>query len=137
MKGLIGAGGILPARVLLAQLAQYGAARFGYVPTLAWINAGDRFLDGLCVACVLASVLLFLNIDPRLFLVLLWSVYLSIVSIGGDFMSFQWDALLLETGFLAIFFAPPGLLPQRNGSPSPSSPVLFLLRWLLFRLMLQ
>ena len=33
-----------------------------------------------------------------------WVFYLSLVTVGQDFLSFQWDALLLEAGFLAIFF---------------------------------
>jgi hypothetical protein len=50
-------------------------------------------------------------------------------------LNFQWDDFLLETGFLAIFFAPLRWLPSRR-SESPISPwAHFLLRWLLFRLL--
>jgi hypothetical protein len=38
--------------------------------------------------------------------VLAWACYLSLVTVGQEFLSYQWDILLLETGFLAIFFAP-------------------------------
>jgi len=137
LEGLIGSRGILPAHGFLEHLVQYGPARYWYVPTLAWVNSSDLFLKGLCISGVVVSILVFLNMAPRLFLFVLWALYLSLVSIGGDFMSFQWDALLLETGFLAIFLAPPGLLPQRNGAPSPAPFSIFLLKWLLFRLMLQ
>jgi predicted DCC family thiol-disulfide oxidoreductase YuxK len=137
IRGLIGADGILPAHSLLSHLSAYGAVRFWYVPTLAWINSSDTFLVSLCTAGFLFAVLLFLNITPRLSLVALWTLYLSIVSIGGDFMNFQWDALLLETGFLAIFLAPRGFLPQRQGVGGPAPWVVFLFRWLLFRLMFQ
>ena len=34
---------------------------------------------------------------------LLYVLYLSLCTIGQDFLSFQWDMLLLEAGFLAIF----------------------------------
>ena len=66
-----------------------------------------------------------------------WVFYLSLVTVGQDFLSFQWDALLLEAGFLAIFFAPPSVAeaPWRRGSAAVSSVVLWLERWLLFRLM--
>ncbi len=137
IKGLIGSSGILPARDLLTHLVPYGAARFWYVPTLAWFNSSDSSLVGLCAVGVLFSVFLLLNIAPRLSLAALWTLYLSLVSIGGDFMNFQWDALLLETGFLAIFLAPRGFFPQRRGASGPSPLILFLLRWLLFRLMFQ
>jgi predicted DCC family thiol-disulfide oxidoreductase YuxK len=137
VRGLVGAQGILPAQRFLAHMAQYGAVRFWYVPTLAWLNAGDRFLVGLCVAGFAVSILVFLNIAPRWNLAASWILYLSLVSVGGDFMNFQWDALLLETGFLAIFLAPAGFLPQRHGASAPPPAILFLLRWLLFRLMFQ
>ena len=137
IKGLIGSQGILPAHDFLEHLVSYGYARFWYVPTLAWVNSSDRFLVGLCGAGVVFSLLALFNIAPRLAFAALWALYLSLVSVGGDFMSFQWDALLLETGFLAIFYAPGGLFPQRQGSSSPSPVLLFLLRWLLFRLMFQ
>jgi hypothetical protein len=71
-------------------------------------------------------------------------MYLSIVTVGGDFMSFQWDALLLETGFLAIFFShfklfdlPTRLAEEAAKLPEPSPIVLWLLRILLFKLMLS
>ena len=137
IKGLNGSQGIIPAHEFLGRLAHYGAIRFWYVPTLAWFNASDPFLIGLCVAGVVLSVLMLFNIAPRDSLLAAWLLYLSLVSVGGDFMNFQWDALLLETGFLAIFWAPGGVLPQCQGAPSPAPSILFLLRWLLFRLMVQ
>ena len=39
-------------------------------------------------------------------------IYLSLSTICREFLGFQWDILLLETGFLAIFFAPLSLLPH-------------------------
>jgi len=135
IRALNGAQGILPAREFLEHVSHYGAVKFWYVPSLAWLNSSDAFLVGMCVAGGIMSCVLFFNIAPRPSLALLWVLYLSIVSIGGDFMNFQWDALLLETGFLAVWFAPDGFLPQWRGSAPPSRPVLFLLRWLLFRLM--
>jgi hypothetical protein len=55
----------------------------------------------------------------------------------GEFLGFQWDNLLLETGLLAILFAPPQLLPGLRRAAPPSRLVLWLLRWLLFRLMFE
>ena len=39
-------------------------------------------------------------------LIALFVFYLSLTIAGQTFLSFQWDILLLETGFLAIFLAP-------------------------------
>jgi len=55
----------------------------------------------------------------------LWGAYLSIVNVGQTFYSFGWETLLLETGFLAIFFGPVWTAPPLA--------LIWLLRWLLFR----
>jgi hypothetical protein len=55
--------------------------------------------------------------------------------VGSIFLNFQWDALLLEAGFLAMLLAPLKMRPRPSSEPAPSGVVLFLLRWLLFRLM--
>jgi hypothetical protein len=68
---------------------------------------------------------------------LLWLIYLSLSAIGREFLSFQWDVLLLETGFLGIFFAPRQLLPRPSREAPPSRLVIWLFRWLLFRLMIE
>jgi hypothetical protein len=81
--------------------------------------------------------LLITNIAPAICLSLLWLIYLSLMCVGEDFLSFQWDALLLETGLLAIFFAPLHIFPSRAKASPPSRAMLWLLRWLLFRLMFE
>jgi hypothetical protein len=62
---------------------------------------------------------------------------LSLSTICREFLGYQWDILLLETGFLAIFFAPLTLFPRVYRTAPPSRTMLWLLRWLLFCLMLQ
>jgi hypothetical protein len=138
IDGLIGSGGILPAaRFLTAAHAEYGGEAHQLFPTLAWFNSSDAFLHvlswgGACVAAVLVIGFL-----PQLCLLLLWAFYLSIVNIGQPFLGFQWDSLLLEAGFLAIFFAPARLTlsSRRTPLPPPSRLMRLLLVWLLFRLM--
>jgi hypothetical protein len=46
------------------------------------------------------------GLAPVFSLGLLFVLYLSLTIAGHTFLSFQWDILLLETGFLALFFAP-------------------------------
>jgi predicted DCC family thiol-disulfide oxidoreductase YuxK len=102
--GLIGVNGILPAGEFLGRVASsFGAARFVAVPTIFWWGASDVTLKGVCWAGVILSVLLLVGRRQRPILVLLYLFYLSLVSAGQEFLSFQWDALLLEAGFLAIF----------------------------------
>ena len=136
IDGLIGSDGILPAeRYLSAVREQVGLERYLAFPTLCWLNDSDAFLHLLCGGGVFLSLLLIVGVAPVLALTGLWLFYLSLVSAGQSFLGFQWDALLLETGFLAIFFAPLRILPGISREPVPSPVVLWLLRWLLFRLM--
>lgn len=63
----------------------------------------------------------------------LWILYLSIFKIGQTFASFQWDTMLLEVGFLTMFF-----IPKRRGDKESVDEINVvvreLLRWLAFRL---
>lgn len=131
VKGLIGSQGILPAQEFLdaVSLRYSGAEKVRLVPTVFWFTgAGDIALVFACVLGVAASALLIFGVTPALSLTLLFVLYLSLFSVGRDFLSFQWDILLLEAGFLAIFFA-----ATKNASPV----MLFLLWWLLFRFMFE
>jgi predicted DCC family thiol-disulfide oxidoreductase YuxK len=133
MDGLFGSHGILPASELVQAAAQQlHASRWWVLPTLAYFNSSDPFLHGLCLAGIIGSILLSIGITPLLMTIVLWCCYLSLVSIGQIFLGYQWDALLLETGFLAILWAPAFWASSRARPPRS---VLFLLRWLLFRLM--
>jgi hypothetical protein len=53
------------------------------------------------------------------------------------FLSFQWDILLLETGFVAIFVAPLGLRSRFLADQHPPRLAVCLVWWLLFRLMFE
>jgi len=137
IKGLIGREGILPAGVFLGQLQPvFGRARFTAVPTLCWFNASDHSLQFLCWAGVALSLALFVGIAPVATLVLLWACYLSLLNVSGVFLGYQWDVLLLETGFVAIWLAPLDLLPHWPPQVTSPHPIaVWLARWLLFRLM--
>src|SRR5207253_10170122 len=133
--GLIGGHGILPvADCLKAVQEAIGGERYYLVPTLCWLDSTDRFLGGLCAAGAALSGLLILGVAPVPVLFLLWAFYLSLTVAGQGFLSYQWDALLLETGFLAVFFAPLELWPRRGSEAPPARAILWPLRWLLFRL---
>ncbi len=136
VDGLIGSHGILPAAEFLRSIAErVGPERFWWLPTLGWWNASDWFLRLLCGGGAGLAVLLFCGVAPRLVSAALWVAYLSLGTLGQDFLSFQWDTLLLECGFLAIFFAPRQWLPDLARETPPSIVIVWLYRWLLFRLM--
>jgi len=134
--GLVGSGGILPAERFLAAVEQNrGPERYWLVPSLFWLNPSDGFLHVLCGTGTALSLLALVFVAPALVFLLLWVLYLSLFSIGGEFMHFQWDILLLETGFLAIFLAPWQLLPRQPTERQPSVVAIWLVRFLAFRLM--
>jgi len=120
--GLIGSHGISPVAEYLHSLREYYGAVYWQVPTVFWLNASDGMIKAVDVAGICLSVVLVLGVRWRILRVALFVLYLSLVTAGQEFMGYQWDALLLEAGFLAILLG--------------SSPiVVWLYRWLLFRLM--
>jgi predicted DCC family thiol-disulfide oxidoreductase YuxK len=141
IDGLMGHNGILPADQFMTAAQQQcdlngiGLNRFHLLPTFCWIDASDAALRCQCAAGVLLASLLLVGVLPVPSLCLLWMLYLSLVTAGRDFLAFQWDNLLLEAGFLAIFLAPLQFLPRISREAPPSRIVLWLLRMLLFKLM--
>ena len=136
LDGLFGSRGILPIRDYLEGIAdRKGGPDLRRVPSLFWLDASDAALHGACALGTLLSSLVIAGVASGPALLLLWGLYLSFASTGQAFLSYQWDVLLLEAGFLGALLAPWGVLPGAAGAPP--DPALFLLWWLLFRLILQ
>lgn len=124
VRGLVGERGILPAgRFLEAVAAALPVRPWLQVPTVFWFDARDAVLVGACVAGALAAGVAAAGRVRMAALALCYVLYLSLFYAGQDFMSFQWDLLLLEAGFLAIFL------------PLGTRAVPWLFRLLLFRFM--
>jgi hypothetical protein len=136
VQGLIGPEGIAPADAYLLDVrARLGSEGSWRVPTVFWLGASDTALLLGCAAGVALSLVVVTGVAAGPALALLWGLYLSYTSIGNVFLRYQWDALLIETGFLALFLAPWSIrrhAPYRTTVPRVP---LWLLRWLLFRLM--
>jgi lipase maturation factor 1 len=138
VDGLIGENGILPVgQYLGAVREQVGSDAYLALPTLCWFDSSGAALHLLCGAGAVLSVILMLGLAPLLSLALLFVLYLSLTIAGQQFLSFQWDILLLETGFLALFFAPVVWRMRREDEAPLSRVGLFLLKLLLFKLMLM
>jgi uncharacterized membrane protein YphA (DoxX/SURF4 family) len=138
LDGILGSHGIAPAARYLARVreARGGAAAWLEVPTLLWLGASDGALHALCAGGALLALALVAGLAPRLALAGLFASYLSLVSAGGIFLAYQWDNLLLETGFLSLLVAPGGLLPfRRPWTPRPPLAI-WLPRCLLAKLLL-
>ena len=135
IQGLIGPRGLLPAEGYLAQVARVlGSARFWYAPTVFWWAASDHALLGVCVAGMIASLLVALNLLPRGLLVICFIGFLSCIAAAQEFSSYQSDGMLLEAGFISLFFAPNGWRPRFGAENPPSRASRFLLIWLMFRI---
>ena len=124
ITGLVGSNGILPFENLLDHIFQlHGKAAWLLLPNLFWINSSDFALRLVASLGCFFSLLLFFGVFKKWSLILLFVLYLSIFHAGQTFLTFQWDSLLLEAGFLAIFLV---------AGPTPF--LIFLFHWLLFRL---
>jgi predicted DCC family thiol-disulfide oxidoreductase YuxK len=123
-QGLIGSHGILPLADLVDAISsRAGPERFFLMPMLFWWNSSDLAIQVVCWAGAGLSVLLVLNLLPRVSLFLLYVLYLSLLYGGQIFMTYQWDTFLLEAGFVALLLS------------FATMPGVWLLRWLLFRFM--
>jgi lipase maturation factor 1 len=135
IKGLIGPQGIEPAAHFIQAVAQYyGATRYWHAPSLFWIASSSPVVMAVMWVGIAASILALLNLWPRLSLFVCWICFLSFVSVAGDFSSYQSDGMLLEAGFISLFFAPGGLWPGLGSDDPPSRISLWLLRWEWFRI---
>jgi len=114
--GLIGSHGILPVTDFLRGVHDYlGVSAYWNIPTLLWVNSGDVFLKLVWIAGVCLSILLLFGANARVVRLGLFVLYLSLDTAGQVFMTYQWDALLLEAGFLAVFLGSEVVIVRRYG----------------------
>lgn len=125
---LLGSHGLLPVPFFLRNVS------FWRSPSLFFLHYSDGFATGLAWVGVACSVLAVAGVSERFGTPVsmavwgvMWLLYLSFVNVGQTWYAFGWETLLLEAGFLAIF------LGARNVAPPVL--VIWMFRWLLFRLM--
>ncbi len=120
---LIGSQGVLPVTLYLSRMRE--AFRSGGVlaaPSFLWLNSSDAIIQIVWIVGAMCSILAFFGVFWRGALMLAFLLYLSLLNNSQEFLSYQWDILLVETGFLAVFLG-------------YSRTIVWLFRWLLFRLM--
>ena len=135
IKGLIGPQGILPVHDYLPAVARaYPLAKIWFAPTLFWLSSTSHALIIDTTIGLIASIAAFLNLWPRLSFFICFVCFLSFVSAAQDFSNYQSDGMLLEAGFITLFFVPRGLRPGLGAAAPPSRASLFLLQWEWFRI---
>jgi lipase maturation factor 1 len=135
IRGMMGPDGILPVGdYLQAVSAAIHSERFWFAPSLFWFGSSDHVLMLVTWIGLIASVLIFFNVWPRAMLLVSFVCFLSFVCTAQDFSSYQSDGMLLEAGFISLFFAPGGFLPGLGRARPPSRASLYLLRWEWFRI---
>jgi predicted DCC family thiol-disulfide oxidoreductase YuxK len=128
MDGLFLSGGIVPAAHVLG-------SSFLDQPTLAHLSTSDAFLHALALAGILVSILLIVDVAPGPCVLLAWTLYLSLAHVGSVWLQYQWDFLLIETLFVALWLAPWRLRPRLATDRPPLLAGVWLARLLLFKLM--
>jgi lipase maturation factor 1 len=135
IRGLIGPAGILPAGEYLRAVAQSaGPGRLWYAPTVFWLSSSSHMLMAVCWIGITASVLVVFNVWPRGGLFICFLCFLSFIAAAGEFSGYQSDGMLLEAGFIALFFAPQGFPPGWGAAHPPIRGSIFLLLWEWFRI---
>ena len=140
MGNLVGSDGMVPAADYLLQVKAYGVendkSAFLLAPTVFLLSCSDAVMNGACLLAVVLALMVMAGFFQGQGLSALWVIYLSLVTTGNAFMSFQWDMLLLEAGLLAVLVAP-WKFKVSWWQPDPNVPrwSWWLVRWLLFRLM--
>ena len=121
--GLIGSHGVEPVALYFQRIRTLlGDSGWHAAPSLFWLGTSDAFIQGVWLCGAVCSLLAILGVFSRGALLVAFVCYLSLLNGSQEFLSFQWDILLLEAGFLSLFLG-------------YSRIVVWLFRWLLFRLM--
>jgi len=135
---LIGHDGLLPLDLFLKGVVTRSGSPFdGFLqlPSLFWLDHSDAMLETMAWVGVGLSLVVLAGYANSVMMAALWALYMSFVHVGQDWYGYGWEFQLLETGFLAIF-----LVPLLDGRPfprrPPPAPVVWLYRWLIFRIML-
>lgn len=132
LDGLIGSDGITPAIDQLTNIDRALGEEAGWrVPTLAWLDASDGALVAMAALGTGCAVLLTVGVMPAPALAICVATYVSLLNVGGPFMRFQWDTLLIETGFASLLLVPLTRVHERHQPHEPPP----LARWLLYALL--
>jgi len=127
-RPLLGEHGLLPVPAFVKQ------ASFRETPSLFFLAPKDWAFTTAAWIGIALSILVIAGVADRryswlnaLVWFVMWVLYISFVNVGQTFYAFGWESILLEAGFFSIFFG--------SRLVEPPVVVIYLLRWLEFRVM--
>lgn len=127
-RPLLGDRGLLPVSVFIKQVPFRDSPSLFYLfpndaafAAAAWLGV---FLSCLALTGVADNFAVWVSVVVW---ALLWVLYISFVNVGQEFYAFGWESILLEGCFFAIFLG--------SRATAPPTVVIWLFRWLLFRVM--
>ena len=141
IRGLYGDDGILPVAAQVEKITNWSWNQLLTKPSILGLApviglSADLWIELLCLLGAIVGLIASLlpTMGNKIVFIILWMTYFSIYNVGQTFLWFQWDILLLETGFLAIVAAP--FSAKNYQEPKPRDHIsMMLVRWLLFRMM--
>jgi len=135
---LLGPHGLVPVgQFLAAKRSELGASATWRIPTLFWLDSTDAGMLAAAWLGVVLSAVALVGVTSAPLQLALWVLYSSFVHVGQIFYGYGWELQLLETGLLGVFLCPLRAAPS-GPFPAIATPkiVIWLLRWLIFRIML-
>lgn len=132
-----GSRGVTPVALKLAAARRDFTAprRFLYFPTLLWLDSSDRTLRALPLLGVAAAVCVLVG-GPLSFpgLLACYVLYLSLDVAAR--LTFPWECVLFEAGFIALFLPATLPLPDIAAVAAPDPLLCWAYRLLLFRVLM-
>jgi hypothetical protein len=126
-KPLLGEKGLLPVPLFVKQLTPKDS------PSLFFFFPNDTaFTICAWLGATLSMIVLLGLVDQHTWILfsiwaVIWALYLSFVNVGQVFYGFGWESILLEAGAYSAFLG--------SMSTTPQVAVMWMFRWLLFRVM--
>jgi hypothetical protein len=127
-KPLLGERGLLPVRQFVNETSfRDSPSLFFFGPTGTAFTIAAWLGVALSCAAVIGISESYGAWVSTLVWAMLWVLYISFVNVGQTFYGFGWESILLEACFYAVFLG--------SRATNPQTVVIWLVRWLLFRVM--
>jgi hypothetical protein len=139
-QALIGPNGIAPLATFFKVVENLSSGPLEMLlraPTVFWFGTGTDMIATFQWLGLAAALGVTLNLWPRMSLFACWLILLSFVSSWQAFSSTVVDEVMIETALVCIAFAPAGLRPGLGERSPPRAIAVFMMRWLVFRIMFE